>query len=200
MSLESAEAVVQTSLEAKYGSGKWIVGGWDVLLYLNRPLIAQKKLDLAEVQATAARALSEMPHVYRVYSHDQLLHRRTTYVDQVDRRVVDSFNADRGADLAIIPDSFWMFTNFATTHASPFSYDAQIPLLFMGPGVMPGKYAAAAAMNDIAPTLATIMGLRNPANATGRVLSEVLDTTLVQPRVARRSKQSVAAGSAQRLQ
>ena len=48
---------VQSALSAKYGEGKWVVGSWDVLVYLNRDLIAEKKLDVAEVNRTAADAL-----------------------------------------------------------------------------------------------------------------------------------------------
>src|SRR5690349_6884374 len=45
-------------------------------------------------------------------------------------------------------------------HGSPWSYDANIPLLFFGPSfVRKGPYADAAAQQDIVPTLAQLLRL-----------------------------------------
>jgi len=44
----------------------------------------------------------------------------------------------------------------------------------MGPGIIPGKYHQAATPADIAPTLATLLGVQPPSSATGRVLLEAV--------------------------
>jgi hypothetical protein len=44
----------------------------------------------------------------------------------------------------------------------------------MGPGVRPGRYDAAVAMNDIAATLATVLDVETPSGSSGRVLAEML--------------------------
>ena len=44
----------------------------------------------------------------------------------------------------------------------------------MGPGVVPGRYAAAVALNDAAPTLSTILNIPMPSASAGRVLIEAL--------------------------
>ena len=63
---------VQTALTAKFGEGNWILGSWDLSLYLNRDLMAQKELDPAEVRRVAAQAADAVPHIARVYTSDQL--------------------------------------------------------------------------------------------------------------------------------
>ena len=55
-----------------------------------------------------------------------------------------------------------------------YSYDSHIPLLLMGPGIRPGRYSQNVALNDLAPTLATLLGVETPSGSVGRVLHEVL--------------------------
>ncbi len=57
---------------------------------------------------------------------------------------------------------------------SYYSYDTHVPILLMGPGIKPGKYHQPAAVNDIAPTLATLLEVETPAGSMGRVLVEAL--------------------------
>jgi hypothetical protein len=44
----------------------------------------------------------------------------------------------------------------------------------MGRRIRPGEYADHVALNDLAPTLATLAGVEIPAGSSGRVLSEAL--------------------------
>ena len=44
----------------------------------------------------------------------------------------------------------------------------------MGPGVRAGRYDGPVVLNDLAPTLATILGVETPSGASGRALSEAL--------------------------
>jgi arylsulfatase A-like enzyme len=44
----------------------------------------------------------------------------------------------------------------------------------MGRGITPGRYLQSATPADIAPTLASVLGVQAPSNATGRVLTEAL--------------------------
>jgi len=40
-----------------------------------------------------------------------------------------------------------------TTHGAIWPYDTDVPLLWFGPGIVPGEYPGPAAPSDIAPTL-----------------------------------------------
>jgi arylsulfatase A-like enzyme len=61
-----------------------------------------------------------------------------------------------------------------TSHGTPYNYDAHIPLIIMGRQVAPGEYSGQAALNDLAPTLATLVGVEIPSGSVGRVLTEAL--------------------------
>src|SRR5438874_11541733 len=67
-------------------------------------------------------------------------------------------------------------------HGSPWSYDANIPLLFFGPPfIRSGTYADAAVQQDIVPTLAKLLRLALPPTVTGRSLENVLDSSAGRP-------------------
>src|SRR5438067_3160375 len=68
-------------------------------------------------------------------------------------------------------------------HGSPWSYDANIPLLFFGPPfIRRGTYADAAVQQDIVPTLAKLLRLALPPTVTGRSLEKALDSSARRPR------------------
>jgi hypothetical protein len=48
-------------------------------------------------------------------------------------------------------------------------------MLFNGPGIRAGQKLANVRILDFAPTLAWLLRLPKPKNATGRVLSEILE-------------------------
>jgi hypothetical protein len=166
---------IQRALEARFGAGKWLLATAGTAPYLNYALIAEKKADPAEVRrvaADAARAVTEA-HVSRVYTRDQLL-RAEIADDVIGRRVLRGFNPSRSGDLEIILEPYWIRGATGTTHGTPYNYDAAIPLILMGPGVVPGRYAGAVALNDAAPTLSTILNIPMPSASAGRVLIEAL--------------------------
>jgi Type I phosphodiesterase / nucleotide pyrophosphatase len=68
-------------------------------------------------------------------------------------------------------------------HGSPWSYDADIPLLFFGPSfIRKGTYAEAAAQQDIVPTLAKLLRLPLPPTVTGRAMEKALRLSASRPR------------------
>ena len=164
---------IQKGLETKYGPGQWLASTAGSSPYLNYALIAEKKLNPEEVRRVAAAAALAVPHVTRVYTRDQLL-RGDVGDDRIGRRVVRGFNVQRSGDLEIILEPFWMRATSGTTHGTPYNYDAHIPLVLMGAPIKAGVYSDPVALNDLAPTLATILNVQPPSGSSGRVLTEAI--------------------------
>jgi predicted AlkP superfamily pyrophosphatase or phosphodiesterase len=164
---------IQKGLEARYGPGEWLASTAGSSPYLNYALLEQKKLNPEEVRRVAAAAALAVPHVTRVYTRDQL-QRGDVGDDRIGRRVVRGFNMQRSGDLEIILEPFWMRATSGTTHGTPYNYDAHIPLVIMGPPIKPGVYSDPVALNDLAPTLATILKVQPPSGSSGRVLTEAI--------------------------
>ena len=164
---------IEQALAARFGEGKWVLGTAGSSPYLNYELIARQQRDPAEVRRVAAEAALTVPHVARVYTRDQLL-RGDVPDDRIGRRVLRGFNPQRSGDLEIIFEPYWMRQATGTTHGTPYSYDAHIPLILMGRPFAPGEYSHPVAMNDLAPTLATVVRVETPSGSSGRVLTEAL--------------------------
>lgn len=92
----------------------------------------------------------------------------------------------RSGQIALVPKEGEFITRRGTEfmHGSPWDYDVRIPLLLWGPGrIRTGVFGAPVGQQDVAPTLARILGVVLPA-ATGRPLDEALLTEPRPPRAA----------------
>jgi predicted AlkP superfamily pyrophosphatase or phosphodiesterase len=173
MTEQSVLDVISKALNDKYGEAKWVIGKSGPTPYLDHKLIADSKLDLAEVQETAAQAVRAMPHIARVFTREDL-RRGLALNDMVGRRVQNGFFYQRASDLFIVPEPYWLFEKSGTSHGTPWNYDTHVPIIFMGTQVKPGRYNDRAAVVDIAPTLSTLFEVEVPSGAAGRVLTEML--------------------------
>ena len=167
-----AEAV-EKALSGRFGEGKWVVDLGEAGFYFNADLISTRKLDRADVERVAADALRNLPHVFRVYTRSQLLN-GAILEDSVGVRVRNGYNAARGADVVTLADPYWMPGASGTTHGAAFGYDTHVPMLFLGPRIRAGRYDRNVMVNDIAPTLATLLEIETPSGSVGRVLDEML--------------------------
>jgi hypothetical protein len=125
------------------------------------------------VRRVAAVAAQSAPHVARVYTREQLLSGEVA-PDTIGRRILRGYNLTRSGDLEIVLEPYWMRVASGTTHGTPYAYDTHVPLVFMGPGIRPGRYDATVALNDLAPTVATLLAIETPSGSQGRVLNEIL--------------------------
>ena len=171
-------AAVERALSTRFGAGAWIDYVSEAGIFLNPGTIAARKIDEADVEKIAADALRALPYIFRVYTRTQLLN-GAILEDQVGQRVRNGFNAARSGDLIILTDPYWVPLGLGgaptgTNHGTPFDYDAHVPILFLGPQVRPGRYNRNVAASDIAPTLATLLGIETPSGSVGSVLEEML--------------------------
>jgi len=164
---------IEAALSAKYGQGKWITHRAEYGVTFNRETIAEKKLALETVTEAAAEFVRSYPGIFRVYTHSQLL-RGQTPQDRFSSRINNGFFPARSADMTIVQNPYFLMDKTGTTHGLPFAYDTHVPVIFMGASIKPGRYHKQVMVNDIAPTLATMLEIEIPSGAYGRVLEEML--------------------------
>ena len=73
-----------------------------------------------------------------------------------------------------VPDFYSVGSTAGTDHASPYNYDTYVPLAFYGVPFHPGTYRDRTEPVDMAPTLASLLGINPPTHSVGRVLTEAL--------------------------
>ncbi len=171
---KAVENAIDAALAQRFGKGAWVLKSFESNTYLNLELIAQKKLDRAEVNRVAADALRAVPHIARVYTREQLLE-GTVPQDGTSMKVQNGFFASRDGDIFVMLEPYWLFGSGTrgTTHGTTLEYDTHVSVLFMGPGIRAGKYYDPVTVNDIAPTFAQLLGVDPPSGSAGRVLSQM---------------------------
>ena len=98
--------------------------------------------------------------------------------DPVGQRVLRGFDPKLSGDLILVQKPFlYLADSFSTAnHGSPYSYDTHVPVIIMGQGLKAGHYPKPATPLDIAPTVATVLGIATPSKSQGRILREALRT------------------------
>jgi arylsulfatase A-like enzyme len=163
---------VEAALTKKYGEAKWFANSAETGLYLNLEAIEAKKIDRAEADRVAAEAALAVPHVFRVYTREQLLYGQLQD-DSIGRRVENGFFAQRSPDIEVLLDPYWIAGGTQASHSTPFGYDTHVPVVFLGAAIRSGHYDQPVTVNDVAPTLATLLGVETPAGSVGRALAEI---------------------------
>lgn len=175
------EGAIEGALNRKFGKADWLIpGGGETTIYLNHKSLENAKTPQGEpvgeeqIYQTASDALMAMPqsHVARVYTRKQLAD--GVAGDFIARAETNGYYPRRSGDLQIVFDSGFLPGSSGTSHFSPYAYDSHVPVLLMGPGIRAGRYNQTIEVNDIAPTLATMLDVQTPSGSSGRVLTEIL--------------------------
>jgi predicted AlkP superfamily pyrophosphatase or phosphodiesterase len=120
-------------------------------------------------------SLREVDYIGDVFTRDELLDPETPdrpYLEMFRR----SFDAERSPDvLFLFPEHHTVCDGpVCVAHGTPYEYDTHVPIVFFGAGVRPGNCDSPAALVDIAPTLAVLLGLGVPPGVDGSPLEEAL--------------------------
>ena len=115
------------------------------------------------------------PQLFRTYTRQQLAAGEVPPTE-FGQLLAHSYSANGGWYVAAIPVAFQMegYGSGGTTHFSPYSYDRHVPLAFYGAAFAPGTYRGHVEPVDLAPTLASILGVNQPSASIGHVLTEAL--------------------------
>jgi predicted AlkP superfamily pyrophosphatase or phosphodiesterase len=151
--------------------------------YFNRDALKRDRIDSEEFARMVGDAALSVAGTSRYYTRAQLENGAISPTDIVGRRMLHGFHPARSGDLLLVYQPYCILFSEpddpadprdAATHGSPYSYDTHVPLIIMGSSFRPGRYVESASPADIAPTLADVLRVQAPSNATGRVLSEGL--------------------------
>ena len=126
----------------------------------------------SDAEADAGEAMKQAG--FTGYFTKSQLARGETPATEVGRRYSHSYSPEGGWYVIGIPRPFDVGITKGTDHETPFSYDTHVPLAFYGLAFQPGTYRTHAEPIDLAVTLASLLGINAPAQATGRVLTEAL--------------------------
>jgi predicted AlkP superfamily pyrophosphatase or phosphodiesterase len=156
---------------AELGPGKHVVNVSYTNLYLAPGVL--EKLEARPGAIDKARAaLQGVAGVAAAYSTRQLRD-LSKITDPAQRAAALSHYPARSGDFVVVPRPNWINGSVGTTHGTHHDYDQHVPLVLYGAGIKAGRFDRAASPADIAPTLASLVGVKL-SHAEGAVLTEAL--------------------------
>jgi arylsulfatase A-like enzyme len=169
-------AAARTALAASFpGPGELIAAFAQPNFYLDLEAIRRRGLERRAVERVMEQALLATGVVERVYTHDRLL-ADPPADDPSFALFRNSFFETRSPHVivALKPHVYMEYYQGGSGHGTHHEYDRRVPIAFMGPRIVPGRYPAACGPHDIAPTLARLLGLEYRLDQDQRVLAEML--------------------------
>jgi len=171
---EGMEKSLNEKLKAKFGVDKLINGVDNYQIYFDRKLIEDNKLELEDIKDFAIRELEKDPTVLYAVSTTEV--QKATIPEPIKQRIINGINRQRSGDIQLISHDSMLppYSKTGTTHSVWNSYDAHIPLIFMGWGIKHGESNKEYHMTDIAPTVSALLHIQFPSGNVGNPITEVL--------------------------
>jgi hypothetical protein len=169
----AADRAVEAALEQAYGPAPagdyWSLR--DNFGYHIRPsVLAAKKVALADAALVVKQALLARPEVAQAFTATEVLAMKSVG-DSLAAGSRRSFFPGRSQDvICVLKPYFIDRPKSGTNHGSPYIYDTHVPQLWFGAGVPAGRRTERVGVDDIAPTLAALLGVPAPPEARGRRL------------------------------
>jgi len=163
---------IESSVIELFKTKKIIVGNSNNQIFLNHNLIEKTNLNFEEVQRKIIKIMQSFPGIGNVYSSQEIL---TSNNDHHTTLVRNGFNKNLSGDIVYTFMPNWKFPRKGSTHGSMYDHDTHVPLIFYGNGIKMGSISRRTDVIDIAPTIATVLGINSPDGSTGQVIHEVID-------------------------
>jgi predicted AlkP superfamily phosphohydrolase/phosphomutase len=157
-----------------YGDAKLIRNFSNASFFLDHKVILNLDLKVEDVQHAIGQELLSYDGISRVFTGHQL--DQNEYTKGIPYIMQNGYNQKRSGDVMLVLDpSVVYYPETGSTHGSPYVYDTHVPLLFYGKGIQKGSTVERTEITDIAPTIATLLGISFPSGTTGSTIEEVLD-------------------------
>ncbi len=169
-----AMALLGSYLKAIYGQGNWVVGYNEKQIYLNRRIIEDSNLKLADVQQKIADFMLEFSGVANAITSSTL--QSSNFTSGVFEKFQNSYNPRRSGDIIINLEPGWVESNGTVTSGnSAYSYDVHVPLIWYGWKIKRRSILSPIDMTDVSPTLSTMLGITWPNGGTGTPIKELIE-------------------------
>ena len=156
------EVIVNAFLSARYGQDSWVLGYTNGSLYLDHDVVYSHKKSLAEVQDECASFILKYRGVLSAVSATSL--RSAQFSRGATALLQRGYNARRSGDVLIAfePERIELDSKRVAMSGSMYNYDRHIPLIISGGGVAAQRVSERVTNEQVAPTLARIMGVARP--------------------------------------
>ncbi|OEK06574.1 alkaline phosphatase PafA [Roseivirga misakiensis] len=164
---------LEKAVNEKYGEAEWFEGPMGYDLFLDHDVVAEKNVDLYEIQMFVARKAMAFEGIHLALTHTDLV--RNSYNDKTRSLMQESFHPKESGDIKTILDPAWQRGgDKGTGHGNAWTLDTHVPIIFYGWGVKQGISVREMHITDIAPTLSMLLRIRVPNGAKGEPIFEAI--------------------------
>lgn len=166
-------ALLNMYLMSVYGQGDWVLGYYKNHIYLNRKLIDDKQLSLAEVQRKAAEFTIQFSGVQDVSTMIEMLYGNW---NEGVIQFRNGINREISGDIIIELQPGWLLVDEKETSPSKHIRSNAIvaPLIFMSHQVKSQRISRTVKATQIAPTVTHVLRIRAPNAAKELPLQEFI--------------------------
>jgi len=168
------EAQINAAITAKFSSGHpaaYVKLDYP-LAWLDQDAFAAAHVHEHDAEAAVGEAM-KLAGVRDYYTKSQLAVGEVPNTAQ-GRKYLNSYSPEGSWYVMGVPDIYTVGPATGTDHTSAYNYDTHVPLAFYGLPFQPGTYRTNVEPVDLAPTLASLLGINAPTHSIGRVLTEAL--------------------------
>ena len=164
------------ALAARFNANAEYLAGIDwPVAYLSQEAFAAANISEEQAEQVAGEALVKLVAWDGFFTRYRI-ERGSLPPTALGRRYAHSFSSYGGWYVIGVPELYAEPIVRGTSHGSPWSYDTHVPLALYGVPFRPGVYRQTVEPVDLAPTLASLLGIAPPSHSVGRVLTEALTT------------------------
>jgi predicted AlkP superfamily pyrophosphatase or phosphodiesterase len=147
-------------------------------VYFNHETLKELGLKQAEVERTLADWYGKQPGIQRAFTRTQIMDPDDKATTELMLQMRHSFHPDCSGDVMVVLKPYHIFSppnlsdnpnkspTYRATHGMPHPYDTHVPLLVMGPRVVPGTRDVRVTPQAMASVLAEALGVPAPNGAT----------------------------------
>ena len=171
---ENLDQQINTAMTAKFSAGHpatYVRFDYPVA-WLDNNAFAAAHVSEQDAEKAAGEAIKQAG-LRGYYTKSQLAAGEVPNTE-LGRKYLNSYSPLGSWFVMGIPNFYNVGSSSGTDHASPYNYDTHVPLAFYGVPFQPGTYRERAEPVDMAPTLASLLGINPPTHSIGRVLTDAL--------------------------
>jgi arylsulfatase A-like enzyme len=175
LDVKKLQANLNAALNARLSPGKSTnyIASFDYpLAWINEDAFTSLKIKEDDAERAVGEAIRQAG--LRGYFTRAQLAQAAVPDTELARKYLHAYAPTGGWYVMGIPGPFTVGSLSGTDHASPYSYDTHVPLALYGLAFQPGTYHRHTEPIDLAVTLASLLGINAPTQATGRVLWEAI--------------------------
>jgi hypothetical protein len=170
---DKIRAQINSGLSTRLAHPAEYVKGFDYpVAWLNLDAFAALRMNEQDAERAVGEALKQAG--LRAYYTKAQLERGDAPNTEMGLKYLHSYSPLGGWYVLGVPPPFTIGFTGGTDHATPYTYDTHVPLAFYGLPFQSGNYRTHAEPVDLAPTLASLLGINTPTHSVGRVLTEML--------------------------